>query len=64
MSGVMIGVNGFRQSGDRAIVYYTLSDNRGKEQMLFLVKVNKKWLVQFTKNEEETPAENAEEITE
>jgi hypothetical protein len=64
MSGVMIGVNGFRQSGDRAIVYYTLSDNRGKEQMLFLVKVNKKWLVQFTKNEEETPAENDEEITE
>ncbi len=53
MAAVMVGVRGYQQSGDRAIVTYTLSDNKGKEQLLFLVKMNNRWLVQFSKNEEE-----------
>jgi len=53
MNSVMIGIKGVRVSGTRAIVAYNLSDNRVREQMLFLVKENNKWLVQFSKNDEE-----------
>lgn len=51
MMGLMIGIKNCRQEGDKAIVTYTLSDNRRKEQMLFLVRRNNKWLVQFARNE-------------
>lgn len=60
MSGIMVGINGAKISGNRAIVAYTLSDSKGREQMLFLVKVNGKWLVQFSKNDEEEAYENEE----
>ncbi len=53
MNSILIGIKGVRVSGNRAIVSYTLSDNRSREQMLFLVKTNGKWLVQFSKNDEE-----------
>lgn len=57
MMGLMIGIKNCRQEGERAIVTYTLSDNRNKEQMLFLVREHNKWLVQFARNE---PAEDEE----
>ncbi len=60
MSGVVIGIRKYRESGNRAIVTYTLSDAKGKEQMLFLVKVGDKWRVQFSKNDVPEP-ENSEE---
>lgn len=47
LMGLMIGIKDCRQNGDRAIVSYTLSDNRAKEQLLFLVRRNNKWLVEF-----------------
>lgn len=47
MMGLMIGIKDCRQNGDRAIVTYTMSDNRGKDQLLFLVRRNNKWLVEF-----------------
>lgn len=48
MMGVMVGIKNCRQEDDRAIVTYTLSDNRSKEQLLFLVRdENNKWLVQL-----------------
>ncbi|MCF8448862.1 MAG: WG repeat-containing protein [Taibaiella sp.] len=52
MSGLIIGIKGLKESGNRAIVTYTLSDNRNKEQLLFLIRTNNKWRVQFSKNEE------------
>jgi hypothetical protein len=61
MNSVMIGIKGVRVSGNRAIVGYTLSDNRMREQMLFLVKDNGKWLVQFSKNDEEEETYDNEE---
>jgi hypothetical protein len=59
MAGVIIGIRGCQENGDRAIVTYTLSDNKGKEQMLFLVKAEDKWRVQFSKND--APQAEAEE---
>ncbi len=47
MAGVMIGIKDYKEVGNRAIVTYTLSDNRSKEQQLWLVKVDNKWRVQF-----------------
>ena len=54
MAGVIIGIKEAKENGDRAIVTYTLSDNPGKEELLFLVKNDNKWLVQFTKNDKDS----------
>lgn len=51
MMGLMVGIKNCRQEGNKAIVTYTLSDNRNKEQLLFLVREDNKWLVQFARNE-------------
>jgi hypothetical protein len=50
MMGVIVGIKGCRTDGSRAIVTYTLSDNPGKDQLLFLEQKNGKWLVHFTDN--------------
>jgi len=49
MMGLMIGIKDCKESGNKAIVTYTLSDSRGKEQMIFLVRKHNKWLVQFSR---------------
>lgn len=51
MGGIIVGIKDAKVSDDRAIVTYMLSDNPGKEQLLFLVRKDGKWLVQFTKND-------------
>ncbi|GAA4465633.1 hypothetical protein GCM10023093_18170 [Nemorincola caseinilytica] len=51
MMGLMIGIKDCKENENKAIVTYTLSDDRSKEQMLFLVKKHNKWLVQFTRPE-------------
>ncbi len=60
MNSLIIGIKDCKESGNRAIVTYTLSDNKNKEQMLFLVKTGERWLVQFSKNQEEQPEEGTE----
>lgn len=56
MNGVIVGIRGVRTDGNRAIVSYALSDNRNKEQQLFLIRQKGKWQVQFSKNDfEEEP---------
>jgi hypothetical protein len=60
MMGLMVGIKDCKQNGNRAIVTYTLSDNRNKAQLLFLVKTANKWRVQFTKNDEEELIEAAD----
>ncbi len=47
MAGILVKVKGVEQFDERAIVTYTLSDNKGVEQKLFLVHERGKWLVQF-----------------
>lgn len=51
MAGLIVGIKNARVDNNRAIVTYSLSDNPGKEQLLFLVKEESKWLVLFTKND-------------
>lgn len=64
MMGLMIGIKDCKENGNRAIVTYTLSDNRGKEQMIFLVRKHNKWLVQFSREgleDDEQEASQSEE---
>lgn len=62
MEGIVIGIHDEKISGNRAIVTYTLSDNRAHEQLLFLIRTDDKWKVQFTKNNlEEEQTEPIEE---
>jgi hypothetical protein len=56
MAGLIIGVKDARENGDRAIVTYTLSDNPGKDELLFLVKQDGQWRVQFSKNDKQDTA--------
>ena len=47
---IKINIKDVKEEGDKAIVTYSSSDNP-TEQKLNLVKVNDKWLVQFTKSD-------------
>jgi hypothetical protein len=53
MNSIIIGIKDCKINGNRAIVTYTLSDNKNKDQMLFLVKTGRQWLVQFSENDSE-----------
>lgn len=67
---IKINIKDVKEEGDKAIVTYSSSDNP-TEQKLNLVKVNDKWLVQFTKSDlvgvmpkdEATAEEEAEPVT-
>lgn len=48
---ITVEIKATKENGDKAIVSYTVSKNPQKEETLNLVKVNDKWLVQFTKND-------------
>lgn len=58
MQSLIIGIRDCKENGNRAIVTYTLSDNKNKEQLLFLVRTGGRWLVQFSKNQEEPQQED------
>ncbi len=51
MMRIRIAVKDPKEEGDKANVAYTTSDNPEKPQMLYLVKKDEKWLVQFSKND-------------
>ena len=51
LDGVVPGIKEVKEDGDRAIVTYTMSDAPGKDQLLFLVRKEGRWLVQFSKND-------------
>ncbi len=47
MMGLIVGISDCVVSGDKAVVTYTLSDNRRRVQKLYLVKREGRWLVEF-----------------
>lgn len=51
MMQVRLGIGNYDLSGDTAVVFYTASDNPGKQQRLKLVKQQDKWRVLFTKDD-------------
>jgi hypothetical protein len=62
MMRIRITVKDPKEAGDKATVAYTTSDNPDKAQIMYLVKKDEKWLVQFSKddavssgNKEESP---------
>ena len=46
---VTVTIKDVKENGDKAVVAYTTSDNPTKEQTLKLVKIDNKWLAQFSK---------------
>ena len=51
MKRITVTVKDVKETGDTAIATYVISDNAGKDQNIKLVKVNGKWLVEFSKND-------------
>jgi len=51
MMRIRIAVKDPKEEGDKATVVYTTSDSPENPQMLYLVKNDEKWLVQFSKND-------------
>jgi hypothetical protein len=48
---VMVGIKGYEEAGDKAIVSYVTSDEPGRNNKIYLLKENGKWLVQFSKSD-------------
>ncbi len=51
MLGLTVGIKSCQQEGHRAIVTYTLSDNKSQDQLLFLTDSGGLWKVQFRKED-------------
>jgi hypothetical protein len=51
MLGLTVGIKSCQQNGHRAIVTYTLSDNKSQDQLLFLTDSSGQWKVQFRKED-------------
>lgn len=51
MLGLTIGIKDCQQVAHRAIVTYTLSDNKNQDQLLFLTDSSGQWQVQFRKED-------------
>ena len=51
MMGTTIGIKNCQQEANRAIVTYTLSDNKTQDQLLFLTDSGGLWKVQFRKED-------------
>lgn len=49
---ITVTVKDVKEKGDTAIATYTTSNDPGKDQALQLVKLNGKWLVEFSKNDQ------------
>lgn len=52
MKKIVVDVKDVQEKGDTAVATYTTSDMPGKDQTKTLVKINGKWLVQFSKNDQ------------
>jgi hypothetical protein len=63
MKNITVTVKDVKETGDSAVATYNTSDAPGKEQHLPMVKKDGKWLVQFTKNDQMSGADNAADQT-
>lgn len=51
MMQIRVGIKEYNENAGKPQIIYTTSDNPGKEEKLYLVRKDGKWLVQFTKND-------------